>query len=96
MNKIVIPYTPRTIWKKEIHPALDKHRFAVLVCHRRFGKSVGVINQMIKSAVKNRLRSPRYTYLAPFRNQAKTIAWEYLKFYTSVIPGIKEIGRAHV
>lgn len=89
MNKIVIPYTPRPIWKKEIHPALDKHRFAVLVCHRRFGKSVGVINQMIKKAIKNNKRSPRYAYLAPFRNQAKTIAWEYLKFYTSVIPGIK-------
>jgi len=89
MNKIVIPYTPRPIWKTEIHPALDKNRFAVLVCHRRFGKSVGVINHMIKKAVTNKLRSPRYAYLAPFRNQAKSIAWEYLKFYTSVIPGIK-------
>ena len=27
-----------------------------------------------------------YAYVAPFRNQAKRVAWEYLKYYTSPIP----------
>lgn len=89
-DKIVIPYTPRAIWAKSIHAGLETHRFSVLVCHRRFGKSVGVINHTIKQALLNTRRSPRYIYLAPYRNQAKSIAWEYLKFYTSVIPGIKK------
>lgn len=87
--KIVIPYIPRPIWKKEIHPALETHRFAVMPCHRRFGKTVGSINGMIKKAVKNEKRSPQYAYVAPFRNQAKRVAWEYLKYYTSVLPGRK-------
>lgn len=40
-------------------------------------------------AVKNEKFMPKYAYVAPYRNQAKQIAWEYLKFYTHVIPGIK-------
>ncbi|MBQ9635916.1 MAG: terminase family protein [Acidaminococcaceae bacterium] len=87
--KVIIPYTPRPIWKNAIHPALDKKDRAVLIMHRRFGKTVGSVNQMIKKAVLNPLRAPQYAYIAPFRNQAKRIAWEYLKYYTNVIPGIK-------
>lgn len=85
--EVTIQYSPRTIWANEIHPALDKYRFAVLVCHRRFGKTVGSVNEMIRQAVKNDKRMPQLAYIAPFRNQAKRIAWEYLKYYTANIPG---------
>lgn len=87
--EVKIPYTPRPLWAKEIHRGLETHRFSVLVCHRRFGKTVGVINHLIKMAVLNKRRAPQYAYLAPFFRQAKRIAWKYLKYYTSVIPGIK-------
>jgi len=87
--KITIPYTPRPLWRDVIHPALDSHRFAVLVCHRRFGKTVGTVNHMIKSAILCTKTAPHFAYIAPFRNQAKMIAWQYLKHYTSVIPGRK-------
>lgn len=87
MKEIVIPYRPRPIWRTSLHPALEKHRFAVLVCHRRFGKTVGAVNHMIKQGITNTREAPRYAYLAPFLKQAKLIAWEYLKHYTSVIPG---------
>lgn len=30
---------------------------------------------------------PRFAYLAPLRNQAKDVAWEYLKHYAMVVPG---------
>ena len=91
MSKTIeIPYTPRPLWRTVIHPALDKYRYAVLVCHRRFGKTVGVINHMIKNAISNNGHAPRYVYLAPYRNQAKMIAWSYLKYYTSVIEGLKK------
>lgn len=83
---IVIPYEPRTIWRDTIHPALEAYRYAVLVCHRRFGKTVGTINHILKRALLNSLPSPRYAYIAPYRYQAKMIAWEYLKFYSSPIP----------
>ena len=72
-----------------IHPALDRVRFATLVCHRRFGKTVGVLNHCVKKAIENELPAPQYAYVAPFRTQAKLIAWEYLKYYTSTIPRIK-------
>ncbi|MDD3534368.1 MAG: terminase family protein [Candidatus Cloacimonetes bacterium] len=87
--KITIPYTPRPLWEKEIHPSLEKFRYSVLVCHRRFGKTVGTVNHMIKMAILNDKPAPLYAYVAPFRKQAKKVAWEYLKFYTSVIPGRK-------
>ena len=88
-NEIVIPYEPTELLRDEIHPKLETHRFSVIVAHRRFGKTVGNINHTNKMAIKNDLPSPRYAYIAPYRNQAKQIAWEYLKFYTHVIPGIK-------
>ena len=89
MADIVIPYYPRPIWRDVIHPALEKKNRAVLVCHRRFGKSVGCINELIRKALENKLRAPQYCYLGPFRNQAKLIAWEYLKFYSRAVPGVK-------
>ena len=87
MSTVVIPYTPRPIWRDTIHPALTRYRFAVLVCHRRFGKTVGTVNEMLKKAILNEKKAPVYAYVAPYRNQAKRVAWEYLKYYTNPIPG---------
>lgn len=87
--RVEIPYKPRTLWREVIHPALDKHNRAVLVCHRRFGKTVGTINELIKRAILNSKRAPQYAYIAPFRNQAKRIAWNYLLYYTGNFPGRK-------
>lgn len=87
MAEIVIPYTPRPLWRDTIHPALTQYRFAVLVCHRRFGKTVGTVNEMLKKAILNERKAPVYAYVAPYRNQAKRVAWEYLKYYTNPIPG---------
>lgn len=90
MAKVIkIPYSPRPLWRDEIHKALDSHRFSVLVCHRRFGKTVGVVNHVIRQAVRCSKRAPQYAYIAPFFAQAKKIAWEYIKYYTGVIPGVK-------
>lgn len=87
---ITIPYKPRPFWEKTLHPALEQYRFAVIVAHRRFGKTVGSVNHLIKKALMNRkFRSPNYAYVAPFLKQAKMIAWEYLKFYTAKIPNRK-------
>ena len=80
---IHIPYSARAVWEREIHPALGGHRFAVLVAHRRFGKTVGALCHMFMSALSNGLPMPRYAYIAPYRAQAKAIAWNYLKNYTA-------------
>jgi hypothetical protein len=46
-----------------------------------------MINQLLKDALTCQLPRPRYAYLAPFRNQAKTVAWDYLKHFSAPIPG---------
>lgn len=75
--------------QKEIHKILDEHRFSVLVAHRRFGKTVISVNQLILRAAKDQIQNGMYAYVAPYRNQAKAIAWAYLKRYTGCIPDRK-------
>jgi len=61
---------------------LDFHkreqRWAVLVCHRRAGKTVATIADIIRRAVMEKKPDARYAYIAPFYAQAKNIAWDYL------------------
>lgn len=85
-KRIVIPYTPRKL-QALIHDNLDTHRWSVLVIHRRFGKTVMLLNHIIKDAMTISLPNSRYAYIAPFLKQAKTLAWDYLKMYCDPIPG---------
>lgn len=84
MSTIVIPYKPR-LWQKQVHQS--KERWKVVVCHRRAGKTNMAINELIKWALL--IPESRFAYIAPFFKQAKSIAWDMLKKYTIVIPGIK-------
>lgn len=87
-KNIIIPYSPRS-YQAEIHAALEIYRFAVLVLHRRAGKTVLFINHLIKSCWLCQKERPRFSYIAPLYTQAKQIAWDYLKHYTAPIPGVK-------
>ena len=87
-HKIKI-YSPRK-HQKIVHENLT--RFSVLVCHRRFGKTILGINALINAAYNSAMRGdhmPRFVYLAPDRTQAKDIAWDWMKFYAGKIPGAK-------
>jgi phage terminase large subunit len=84
--KVIIPYKPREL-QREIHQNLG--RWNLLVCHRRFGKTVLAVNELIKKAITNQNKAPRYAYVAPLYRQAKQIAWDYLKEFTRVVPGIR-------
>jgi phage terminase large subunit len=77
VHEIKIPYKPRPL-QREVHKSLK--RFNVLVCHRRFGKSVLAINELILHAVNN--PNHKLAYIAPTYRQGKAIAWDYLKQYT--------------
>ena len=63
-------------------------RFTVLVIHRRAGKTVLAILKLVSAALANRKESPRYAYIAPQLNQAKDVAWSYLKHYATKVPGV--------
>lgn len=71
--KIVSNFTPHP---KQLEVIQDPHRFKVVVCGRRFGKTTIAINYLIYCALKN---PGNYWYIAPTMTQAKMIAWEMLK-----------------
>lgn len=82
-------YRPR---KQQRYLRSQMRRFNVLVCHRRFGKTVFAINEMIEEIVKKKaagLKAPRGYYVAPLFRQAKQVAWDYLKDYTRNFPDCK-------
>lgn len=80
MTKQVVQsvYTPRPL-SMDFHARSE--RFAVIVAHRRFGKTIMCINDIVDKAVQNPLPFPLYSYVAPLYKQAKRIAWTYLKHY---------------
>jgi len=89
LGRITIPYKPRP-QQRQIHTNLN--RFNVLVCHRRFGKTILAINELVKGAVKAKkagLSRPRFFYIAPLYKQAKQVAWDYLQHYTECFPDAK-------
>ena len=75
MRKIKLNYRPRDAFA-DFHKR--KERWAVLVAHRRAGKTVACINDLIVKALTENKPNARYAYLAPYHSQAKSIAWEYL------------------
>lgn len=51
-------------------------RWACMICHRRAGKTVASLMDLLDAALNK--PDGRYCYIAPLRNQAKTVAWDYL------------------
>ena len=60
-----------------------------MVAHRRFGKTVASLNDLIRDALTIDRPNVRVAYIAPYYRQAKAIAWDYLKEFTAPIPGIE-------
>lgn len=58
--------------------ALDSRRFGVLICHRRFGKTVLAISRLVRNACMGN-STYRGAYIAPTYRQAKDVSWDYLK-----------------
>lgn len=79
MTKIKLKYRPRSVFA-DFHKR--KQRWAVLVAHRRAGKTVACINELIVKALIENKKDARYAYLAPYYAQSKTIAWDYLMRYS--------------
>jgi hypothetical protein len=65
---IKIKYRPREQFRP-FHSR--KQRWSVLVCHRRAGKTVATLNDLIRGAVNECKPEGRYAFIFPQRNQAK-------------------------
>lgn len=86
MTEITIPYKPRD----QFMPLHNRtRRWGCVVAHRRAGKTVAAVNDLVKGALTCPLPEPRFAYVAPYFSQAKDVAWSYLKHYTAPIPGVQ-------
>jgi phage terminase large subunit len=74
-----VSYAPRPEFR-EYH-ARDK-RWSCIVAHRRAGKTVATVFDLLTCALGTSKRNARYAYIAPFYSQAKATAWDYLKRYS--------------
>ena len=72
------------------------NRFTVVVAHRRMGKTVSAINQLVHSSLLCDKPSPRFAYIAPTYAQCKRIAWDYLLQYTRPLGAIANIAELRV
>jgi hypothetical protein len=72
---IELEYCPRSVFE-DFHDRTQ--RWAVVVAHRRCGKTVACINDLIFRALTDGKDNARYAYIAPYHAQAKSIAWDYL------------------
>ena len=90
-TRITIPYQPHK-YQKELHALADSVRFAVILCHRRFGKTYFALNWLIKAVIQatDIPGAPaKGFYCCPKQTQARKVAWEYLLFFANVLPGFK-------
>jgi len=65
-----------------------RQRWAIMVAHRRAGKTVACVADLIYGALLTSKQDARYAYVAPQYNQAKDIAWLYVKRLTADVPRV--------
>ena len=81
-SRIILPYRPR----KAFMPFHERtQRWACLVAHRRAGKTVAAVNDIIRAAAMYHGPNGLFGYVAPYQNQARRIAWDYFKYYAQPV-----------
>ena len=80
--EVILPYSPRDAFLP-FHARTQ--RWGCLVAHRRAGKTVAAINDVIRAAATCKSSFPLFGYVAPYRSQAKSVVWDYLKTYSQPI-----------
>ena len=79
---IKLKYRPRSVFE-DYHTR--KERWAVIVAHRRCGKTVACINDLIVKALLENKPHAQYAYIAPYYSQAKSVAWRYLERFSEPV-----------
>lgn len=88
--KVTIPYRPRDVFKP-FHRRTQ--RFSLTVAHRRAGKTVATVNDDVRKilSIPRAFPPPQIAFISPTFGQSKRNAWPYAKYYTSGIPGMKQM-----
>ena len=84
MKPFQLNFQPRAC-QKEAHDNLK--RFNVLVWHRRAGKTTFCLVELLRAALKCKHSDGFFAYVAPQRNQAKSVAWDRLKSLLAPLGG---------
>jgi hypothetical protein len=79
---IKLKYRPRSVFE-DYHNR--KERWSVIVAHRRCGKTVACINDLIVKALLENKKHAQYAYIAPYYSQAKSVAWRYLERFAEPV-----------
>jgi hypothetical protein len=79
---IKLKYRPRSVFE-DYHNR--KERWSVIVAHRRCGKTVACINDLIVKALLENKPHAQYAYIAPYYSQAKSVAWRYLERFAEPV-----------
>jgi phage terminase large subunit len=86
VREVLLPYNPR-------HAFMPFHnrrqRWACLVAHRRAGKTVAAVNDIIRAAITYQGQRGLFGYVAPYRSQAKAVAWQYFQEFAAPITETK-------
>ena len=67
-----------------------KQRWSCIVAHRRAGKTVACVMDLIDAALRCKKPDGRFSYVSPTYTQSKDTAWSYLKRFTTDIPGVEQ------
>ena len=87
MPEVTFGFEPHR-FQREAKALVAAFRFAVLVCHRRWGKTVFAVMELILAAAFTVKPDFRGAYIAPFRKQAKDVTWDYFKRFAGKMPGV--------
>ena len=88
---IEMPYEPR----KAFMPFHNRtKRWACIVAHRRAGKTVAAVNDIIRAGIMYKGPNGLFGYVAPYMNQARRIAWDYFKYYAQ--PIVKDVNESQM
>lgn len=86
-KRIDLGYRPRGPFKA-FHSR--KQRWACLVIHRRAGKTVACVMDLLDAALRCEKPDGRFAYIAPTFTQAKDVAWLYLKRFSARLEGVEQ------
>lgn len=93
MPDLFFEYEPRSAFVP-FHMRTQKR--AVLVCHRRAGKTVSLIADNIDLALQCEKENGRFQIIAPLYKQAKDIAWTYLKDMTKFLGDLRRVNEGEL
>jgi len=85
--RAAIGYTPRP-FQRALHHGFRTHRDAIVLCHRRAGKTVAAIAEVIRQVANCDKPAPRGAYIAPTYTMAKRIALDYFRRMLADVPGL--------